>query len=174
MRPCCVVYEDSRYCNDSGSLRQYFIFPLHRKPDKKQFFSLTSHLNCAVIRKLLIATILLSMGLHCGCRLGFLDQLYRCRYAIAISIGLITEVPIPICSSHHDYRTGLTIKIAGQSESIPPLNIRTEAINLFIVAPYSLPESLKAIPAMRSPLALGDLYKLVLANRLFRPPASVY
>jgi hypothetical protein len=126
-----------------------------------------------VIRKLLIGAILLSMALHCGCRIGFLDEMYRNRYAIAVSIGLMHEVPIPVCSSHHDYRTGLTIRITDQSESTPPLNVRTEPINLFIVAVYSMPESLQAIPSMPLPLRLTGLYKFLLIHRLFRPPASV-
>jgi hypothetical protein len=123
-----------------------------------------------VIRKLLIGCIFLSMTLHCGFRLGFLDQLYKNRYAIAVSIGLITEVPIPVCSSDHDYRTCLTINTTDQADASVPVTVRAEPINLFIVPVYSLQPSVAVIFPLGSRPESEDFYNLLLVNRLFRPP----
>ena len=112
------------------------------------------------------------MTLHCGFRLGFLDQLYENRYAIAVSIGLIAEVPIPVCSSDHDYRTRLTINTTDQADASVPVIVRAETINLFIVPLYSLQPSLSVLFPLGSQHESEDFYNLLLTNRLFRPPLS--
>jgi hypothetical protein len=53
--------------------------------------------------------ILASMVLHCAGRLGLLSHLYENRHHIAYTIGLITEVPIAMCSSDYDFDGGLAI-----------------------------------------------------------------
>ena len=62
-----------------------------------------------MLRKGIIFLILTSMMLHCASRMNFLSYLYEQRQQIALSLGLIDEIPIATC--HHDYAfdKGLTI-----------------------------------------------------------------
>jgi hypothetical protein len=49
------------------------------------------------------------MVLHCASRVGFLSYLYQQRQEIAYALGLITEIPIAMCSSDYDFNDDLVI-----------------------------------------------------------------
>ena len=83
-------------------------------------------------KKLTLYTLLLSMALHCGCRLGLLNQLYQKRHQIAYTIGLIAEIPIAMCSSDHDFSSGIHIEDQDDyDKNIPAGVFQTNEINLF-------------------------------------------
>lgn len=88
-----------------------------------------------MIKKLTIYALLLSMALHCACRLGVLDYLYQQRHQIAYTIGLISEVPITMCS--HEYNPDSSLKVeAQQDESTLPSGLfQAQEIKLFFNIP---------------------------------------
>jgi hypothetical protein len=125
------------------------------------------------MRKLLIYTILLSMALHCGCRLGFLDHLYNKRHEIAYAVGLIAEVPIALCGGHYDPPKTFTIKPNSEAQSLPPAFIKAEPINLFFVAEYSQHDGEKILLNETQSPYFQNLYQLVLVKPVFHPPSVV-
>ncbi len=142
------------------------------KTDKKQFFESASILNCAVIRRLFVYSILISIALHSAGRLGFIDRVYSNRYEIAVAVGLIPEIPIPLCSRDYDCRKGITAQANDRSEPIPATAPKAERITLFLVSEYSLPLRLNAVVRKQPRLFFMDLYKLVLVDPFFHPPLN--
>lgn len=88
-----------------------------------------------MFKKLIVYTILSSMILHCGCRLGFLDQLYQQRHQIAHAIGVIEEIPMTMCNSDYDFEKDLKVKSDDSHSSLPLLHL-VKKINLFSISPY--------------------------------------
>ncbi len=84
-----------------------------------------------MIKNLIIYTILSSMTLHCGVRLGFLDQLYQQRHKIAYNIGLIAEIPIALCNSDYDFDKGLKIENHEADQTALPISSIAQEIILF-------------------------------------------
>lgn len=81
---------------------------------------------------MLIVLVFVSMALHSANQLGFLSYLYQQRHQIAFALGLITELPITVCSHEHDFNIGLTVKEHGRTEStIPPVMFLSQEIHLF-------------------------------------------
>lgn len=73
------------------------------------------------------------MTLHCGSRLGILSYIYQQRHNIAYTIGLISEIPIALCSSDYDVNQGLPIIHQDTSDqSIPPVFSSAHEIVLFV------------------------------------------
>lgn len=85
-----------------------------------------------MFKKGVILVILFSMMLHCAGRLGVLSYLYQQRHEIAYSIGLITELPIAVCSSEYNFDSGLNIRATDESDhSLPPGIFQAREIQLF-------------------------------------------
>jgi len=84
-----------------------------------------------VVKKSIVFILLFSMALHCTCRLGILEQVYRKRHHIAYSLGLISQIPITLCS--HDFHFGnrLTIKVEKEDAKSLPNFFKVSEINLF-------------------------------------------
>lgn len=85
-----------------------------------------------MIKRLTILLILVSMFLHCASRIGVLSVIYKERHRIALSLGLIDEVPIALCNSDHDFDRGLIFQETSDAEhSVPPLLSQAPEIQLF-------------------------------------------
>jgi hypothetical protein len=111
------------------------------------------------------------MTVHQAGRLGFVSFLYENKARIAYSIGLITELPIALCSSDYAADQSLVIFSAEDSESVPPLAIQTRDLNPFIFSLFVLP-----IPArnlLYSDLFVPDSGSILpgAVQALFRPPS---
>ena len=125
-----------------------------------------------MVRRLIVYTILFSMALHCGCRLGFLDQLYQKRNEIAFTIGVMTQMPISICSSNYDF--GKRLKVGtheSEHSSVPQSIIHIREINLFFYSAYQLPRPQGMILFDESIVSPPDRYKLSMSNSIFHPPS---
>lgn len=79
--------------------------------------------------------ILGSMVLHCAGRLGLLSRLYENRHRIAYTIGLITEVPIAMCSSGYDFDGGLTILEDNSAEQPSQQHLFVQAQEIILFMP---------------------------------------
>jgi hypothetical protein len=124
-----------------------------------------------VIKKLTAYIILLSMTLHCACRLGVIDRVYKKRNEIAFAMGFIAEIPISICSS--DYKTTHSFKLdkSDVNEAVPGLVFKTEYINLFLIQAYKHPDKETIALNQNSFCALVNLYKFALSRGVFHPPS---
>jgi hypothetical protein len=60
--------------------------------------------------------IIASMMTHCAARLGVLSYLYEKRHHIALSVGLISETPIALCSHDYDFGNGLILNNSGDAQ----------------------------------------------------------
>ena len=123
-----------------------------------------------MIQRTLTFTILLSMVLHCAGRLGVLSYLYKNRLEIANTIGLISEIPIALCSSDYDADQSLKIHLPDTDGSLPVHFLSAQEIILFIHTPPLL-------VALKNETFSGDSkspYKLNSYQshylRIFQPP----
>lgn len=87
-----------------------------------------------MIKNLTIYTLLLSMALHCACRLGVLDELYERRHQIAVSLGLLAEVPIAVCGHKYDPGTSLKVNTQQQNAQLPSTVFQSQEIKLFFAS----------------------------------------
>jgi hypothetical protein len=71
------------------------------------------------------------MVLHCAGRLGVLSYLYKNRLEIANAVGLISEIPIALCSNDYDGDRGLTIHLPDADRSLPVSFLSAREIILF-------------------------------------------
>jgi hypothetical protein len=126
-----------------------------------------------MIRKSIVYTILVSMTLHCGCRLGFIDHLYNKRNEIAYAIGLIAEIPIALCGSKYQHHRTFKIEVNTSAHTVPPMLIKAEQINLFFVSEYSHSNSEMVLPDNSQPAHIKNLYQLLLVKPIFHPPAEI-
>lgn len=70
--------------------------------------------------------------LHCAARMNFLSYLYERRQDIALSLGLIDEIPIAMCQHDYDFDKGLTIVTHDTNESrLPSPFLNAREIILF-------------------------------------------
>jgi hypothetical protein len=111
------------------------------------------------------------MMLHCACRLGVVDRVYKKRNEIAFSMGLIAEIPISICSS--DYKTTHSFKqqSSDDEDALPALVFKTEFINLFFVPAYKHPDKNNITVNLDAFFTSVDLYKFKLPHSIFHPPS---
>ena len=123
-----------------------------------------------MMRRTLALLILFSMVLHCASRLGVLSYLYENRNHIANSIGLISEVPIAMCSSDYDFNEGLHIQHTDNHPSAPASFLTAHEITLFYQAytSYTLPENSAPADHGKSPYTMG--YYQHPALEIFQPP----
>jgi len=126
-----------------------------------------------VLRKGIVLVILCSMMLHCASRVGFLSYLHQQRQEIAYSLGLISEMPIAICSSDYDFNSGLVIHASGdESTAGQTLPVALE-IKLFfspVEIPVMIPETIIAI---RNDIPYGGRPLTGCLLSIFHPPALV-
>jgi hypothetical protein len=113
------------------------------------------------------------MALHCGCRLGFLDHLYNKRHAIAYAVGLITEVPITLCGGHYEPPKTFQLETNADTQSLPPVVIKAEPINLFFVSEYSQHNADKILLSETRSAYFQNLYQLVSVKQVFHPPSEI-
>jgi hypothetical protein len=125
-----------------------------------------------MIKKLVVYSILLSMLVHCLCRLGFIDHLYEKRNKIAHYFGLIREVPMSICGSKYQHAKTFTIETKTSSESIP-LNTKTHEINLFFVPKFSQTECVRVLLPKSFAIAYTDNYHFCFVFAFFHPPSTI-
>jgi hypothetical protein len=111
------------------------------------------------------------MTVHQAGRLGFVSFLYENKARIAYSIGLITELPIALCSSDYTADQSLVIFAAEDSESVPPLAIQTRDLNPFIFSLFVLPAPARSL--LCSDLFVPDSGNILpgAVQALFRPPS---
>jgi hypothetical protein len=129
-------------------------------------------LYLAHMRKAIISTILLSMVLHCACRLGVIDHLYNNRKNIAFSIGVIKEMPIASCGSEYEHPLTIEVDDDASGDSVPATTFKAQQINLFL-AP-ALPQVNCALPLLSVThfVNLKELFDTCQLDPLFQPPRS--
>jgi len=94
-----------------------------------------------MFRKTLAYLILFSMVLHCASRLGILSYLYKNRNEIASAIGLISEVPIALCSSAYDFDESINIQHHNSEKGVPVSFTTAHEITLFFQPVIALVEN---------------------------------
>jgi hypothetical protein len=124
-----------------------------------------------MFKKLIVFNILLGMALHCGCRLGFLDQLYQQRHKIAHALGVIEEIPMTMCNSDYDFEKDLKVEASDDSNSSLPLLHLVKEINLFSVSLYYYSTPTKSLLSNGFSFWQADQYQFTLATSIFHPPS---
>lgn len=82
------------------------------------------------MKKLISLIIITSMVLHCAGRLGFLNYLFEQRNEIALTLGIIDNIPITECS--HEYYAGESLMDHDNAAQQNPFAaIHTYEVNLF-------------------------------------------
>jgi hypothetical protein len=128
-------------------------------------------INYTVFIRLTVFAILISMTLHCACRLGVIDYLYRNRKAIGYSIGLIAEIPISVCKSDYHAKRNLKVITHNQHESSLPAVIKAPEINLFFRSDiWTLVPNITLLRQW-SAADMPDLYQFSGADSIFHPPS---
>lgn len=74
------------------------------------------------------------MTLHCFSRLGLLSYVYEQRHELAYALGVVAEIPIPLCNSNYDFTKGLVIQNHDIDQSNPKQLAQAHEINLFFNA----------------------------------------
>jgi hypothetical protein len=85
----------------------------------------------AAVRKTITFLILLSMVAHSAARLGVLSYLYENRLSIGHTLGLVTEIPIALCSHDYDFGGALVITENDAETGIPANYFQAREIILF-------------------------------------------
>ncbi len=125
-----------------------------------------------MIRRLTVWAIITCMVLHCSSRLGFLSYLYEQRQEIAHAFGLITEVPIALCSSEYDFDPGLVILTGTDSDQgLPSPLVQAQEIQLFFISTQELVEDLYASPRGKQLTILVNRRYASPALSIFHPPS---
>lgn len=124
------------------------------------------------MKKVLSLILVFSMVLHCAGRLGVIQYLYEQRNQIALALGIIDEIPIPVCS--HDYYSSDGLVVQADDDQQPPVRIaQSHEINLFagnttftwaIKSPFV--ERQTGFPADDAPCYSTHL------SRIFTPPRA--
>jgi hypothetical protein len=123
-----------------------------------------------MIRTVFVYVILISMTLHCSCRLGLLENLYQKRHQIKYALGLIQEIPIALCSSNYDFTKCLKIEVRADSQTVPQPIVHTNEINLFFVATYQLKSSQSVLLKSMPFIGLSNFYSRLDSSSIFHPP----
>jgi hypothetical protein len=122
-----------------------------------------------VFKKITVYSILLSMTLHCGCRLGVFDHVYQMRHQIAYTVGLIEEVPMAMCSSDYDFDRGIKI-VSVDVEAGMPISTLAHEITLFYIVGFQLPDRERMLFKEYHDSYIDTFYQDH-PNLIFHPPA---
>lgn len=123
-----------------------------------------------MIRRILATIILLSMVLHCASRLGILSYLYKNRNELAYVVGLVSEIPIAICSSDYDFNEGLHIQHADAQPSTPVSFLTAPEITLFYIPPFSVALHSNSMAENTAYPAYQELAYTTPLHSIFQPP----
>lgn len=123
-----------------------------------------------MIRRILATIILLSMVLHCASRLGILSYLYKNRNELAYVVGLISEVPIAICSSDYDFNEGLHIQHADTQPGTPVSFLTAPEITLFYIPPFSVDLHSNLVTEITAFPVYKALASTTSLQAIFQPP----
>jgi len=113
------------------------------------------------------------MLLHCASRIGFLSYLYEQRQQIAYALGVISEIPIAMCSSDYDFQDGLEIHAsqddaaAGQSL---PMALEIKLFFSAVEIPILIPEGVSPVKHYAS-ASSHPLHGCL--QSIFHPPAQL-
>lgn len=91
------------------------------------------------VKRIFAIVILLVMTVHCAGRLGVISYLYQQKNTIAQTIGLISELPIAVCSGDYDFDGGFQFVEATDESSTPPIVFQAKEVNLFLSAVFMPP-----------------------------------
>lgn len=123
-----------------------------------------------MIRRILATIILLSMVLHCASRLGILSYLYKNRNELAYVVGLVSEMPIAICSSDYDFNEGLHIQHADTQPGTPVSFLTAPEITLFCLSPFSVELHNNSVPKNTAYPTYKELTYTTPLQAIFQPP----
>jgi hypothetical protein len=124
-----------------------------------------------MFRKALSAIVLLSLMLHCASRLGFLSYLYQQKEKIALSIGLIDEIPIAPCSSEYDFGDSNKLDVKHEADHPAPLLRQASEITLFFSPVFICCPSAKFIPVTASFPFVKTTFSSQPIDSIFHPPS---
>lgn len=123
------------------------------------------------MNKIVSLLILSSMMLHSASRLGVLSRLYEERHSIALTVGLLAEVPIASCSGDYDFDTGLHVQY---DDETVPVRALAQAQEINLCLPASGPaRALGASPQLVGLLAVSPYLAMSLQDPsldIFQPP----
>jgi hypothetical protein len=124
-----------------------------------------------MIKKLLSIVIIISMILHCSSRLGVISFLYKSRYDIAASIGIIKEKPIASCDSHYFAEKDFKI-IDNAGEDTSENLIQALEINLAqpSIVSFTFESPFLRLCKMSFPIQTG--LTISYCTNIFHPPLS--
>ena len=111
------------------------------------------------------------MVLHCSSRLGIISFLYKSRYDIVASVGIIKEKPIASCDSR--YFAEKDLKIVDNAKADAPANlIQAQEINLaqpsVVFFTFEIP--FQHLNKMSAPVQIGSTVSY--STNIFHPPLS--
>lgn len=84
------------------------------------------------MRKLVAIFMLLVMLSHFAGRWGVISYLYENKDRIAHTIGIISEIPIAMCSSDYDFGGPLLVSETDDSHATAPLVLDVKDANFFL------------------------------------------
>src|SRR5690606_42160573 len=123
------------------------------------------------MKRIVSLLILTSMMLHSASRLGILSRLYEERHSIALTVGLIAEIPIASCSSDYDFNTSLDVQYDDETTPTRAL-AQAHEINLFVPA-GGLTRTLEASAHLMG-VTIGSRYQPMAVQNpsldIFQPP----
>lgn len=115
--------------------------------------------------------ILTCMMLHCASRVGFLSYVHQQRHEIAFALGLITEVPMAMCSSDYDFSDGLSIHVSDNDDTARQTLPMAFEINLFCVAVEMPDLAAKEVGSNATYTSRGSSPLQGCLRSIFHPPA---
>jgi hypothetical protein len=89
---------------------------------------------------------------------------------MAYSMGLITEIPIAVCSSDYDFNKGLHIEVPDSDKGMPGLALAYE-INLFFISAFYLPDPSSVLLSQELFIRGPGNYSLTPDLSVFHPPS---
>jgi hypothetical protein len=122
-----------------------------------------------MLKKGISLIILAAMIVHGAGRIGVLSYLYEKRQVIGYSIGVISEIPISICSA--DYQSDKKLQVDDSDADMKvPVSFHAQEINLFFEARV-FDSSVPCITmTSRSFQFIPDNYELSSVDSVFHPP----
>jgi hypothetical protein len=123
-------------------------------------------------RRVICLVVLAGMIVHCAARLGVLSYVYEKRHNIALSVGLIAEIPIATCSHDYDFGNGLVFNSSSSDDQKAPSSFSTAREIILFLQTGAI-----AFEAIWQPLNLQSIsypqshYKSTCLLDIFHPPS---